>query len=275
VDECVNRRYRPAHIMVQPNSPPSKPVAGQNASARLKLTVGDLAIDTTITVPAAPSPPETVLPTLQNLINTVVDAAEAREAKAGREISCRKGCGACCRQLVPISRTEIRAIRALVARQPEDRRQALQQRFDQAAQKLREAGLADVLLDPAKRKHRPDRELSLAYFAQRIPCPFLEEESCSIHPDRPLVCREYLVTSPASACSDSTQTDVVVVALPKLSLGARGLETQAASSDMLADWLPLALVLEKTPPKQPPSLPGPDWMKRFFAAMQAAGSRDV
>jgi hypothetical protein len=44
---------------------------------------------------------------------------------------------------------------------------------------------------------------------------------------------------------------------------------------MLADWLPLALVLEKTPPKQQPSLPGPDWIKRFFAAMQAAGSRDV
>ncbi len=275
VDECAGDRYRPAHIMVPPSSPPSKPVAGQNASARLKLTVGDLAIDTTVTVPAAPSPPETVLPTLQNLINTVVDAAEAREAKAGREISCRKGCGACCRQLVPISRTESRAIRALVARQPEERRLVLQQRFEQAAKKLRAAGLADVLLNPAKRRDRPDRELSLAYFAQRIPCPFLEEESCSIHPDRPLVCREYLVTSPASACSDGEQTDVVVVGLPKMSLAARGLETQAASSDMLADWVPLALVLEKTPPKQPPSLPGPDWIKRFFAAMQTAGSRDA
>jgi Fe-S-cluster containining protein len=34
-----------------------------------------------------------------------------------------------------------------------------------------------------------------------MPCPFLEDESCSIHPDRPLVCREYLVTSPAELCA--------------------------------------------------------------------------
>lgn len=263
--------------MVQPPSLPHDPSATKPAigRARLKMTVGDLAIDTTIAVPAAPSPPEAVLPTLQNFINTVVDAAEAREAKAGREISCRKGCGACCRQLVPISRTEVRAIRALVARQPEERRQALHQRFEQAAQKLREAGLADSLLDPAKRRDRPDREISLAYFSQRIPCPFLEDESCSIHADRPLVCREYLVTSPPVACSDGAQADVAVVGLPKLSLGARGLETQAAAADMLADWIPLALVLEKAPPKQPPSLPGPDWIKRFFAAVQTAGSRDA
>lgn len=274
MDEFGGGRYRP-HDMAQPPIPPQRPATAAIGRARLKLTVGDLAIDTTIAVPAAPSPPEAVLPTLQNLINTVVAAAEAREARAGREISCRKGCGACCRQLVPVSRTESRAIRALVARQPEERRQVLQQRFEQATRKLREAGLADVLLDPAQRRDRPDREISLAYFAQRIPCPFLEDESCSIHADRPLACREYLVTSPASACADSAQTDVVVVGLPKLSLGARGLESQAASSEMLADWVPLSLVLDRTPPKQPSSLPGPDWIKRFFAAVQAAGARDV
>ncbi|HEY5241787.1 MAG TPA: YkgJ family cysteine cluster protein [Polyangiaceae bacterium] len=30
---------------------------------------------------------------------------------------------------------------------------------------------------------------------ETVSCPFLEEESCSIHPDRPPICREYLVTS--------------------------------------------------------------------------------
>jgi hypothetical protein len=33
------------------------------------------------------------------------------------------------------------------------------------------------------------------YFLQGVACPFLEAESCGIHPDRPLACREYLVTS--------------------------------------------------------------------------------
>jgi Fe-S-cluster containining protein len=40
----------------------------------------------------------------------------------------------------------------------------------------------------------------MEYFSKGIPCPFLEDESCSIHENRPLICRQYLVTSPASHC---------------------------------------------------------------------------
>jgi Fe-S-cluster containining protein len=247
-------------IMADPTAP---------QTFRLKLSVGDLAIDTPVSVPGGAMQPETVLPTLQKVINAMVDAAEARETSAGREISCRKGCGACCRQLVPISRTETRAMRALIAAQPAERRDALRQRFDAAAVRVRDAGLSEALLDPAKRQGRTDRELSLAYFALRIPCPFLEQESCSIHPDRPLVCREYLVTSPAAACANAGQEGVVTVAVPKFSLGARGLEAATPSENTLADWIPLALALEQPPPKQPRSLPGTDWIKRFFNVAQA------
>jgi Fe-S-cluster containining protein len=34
-----------------------------------------------------------------------------------------------------------------------------------------------------------------------VPCPFLRDESCSIYPYRPSICREYLVTSPAENCA--------------------------------------------------------------------------
>ena len=251
------------------------PTAPQNFTARLKLAVGDLAIDTPVSVPSAHIQPEAVLPALQQLINTVVDAAEAREKTAGREISCRKGCGACCRQLVPISRTEARAMRALIAAQPRERQAVLRQRFDEAGAKLRAAGLSEALLDAGKRQGKSDRDLSLAYFAQRIPCPFLEDESCSIHPVRPLVCREYLVTSPAQACANAAQEGVRPVPVPKFSLGARALESEKPSAEAVNDWIPLALVLEKPPAKQPPALPGPQWLKRFFAAFQAFGGRDA
>lgn len=263
MDECRRGGYRRDRIMAQPVPP-------QTLTARLKFAVGDLAIDTAIKVPAAPAPPEAVLPTLQKLIDAVVEAAESNERQQGREISCRKGCAACCRQLVPVSRTEARAIRALVARQPAGRRQALQTRFGQAAQRLHDAGLAAALLDPAKRQGRPDREFSLAYFALGIACPFLEDETCSIHPDRPLICREYLVTSPAAACSTPDQSGVTPVAVPKLSLAARGLERDQAGAATVADWVPLALALEPAATGKPPhALPGPDWIKRFFAALAA------
>ena len=51
-------------------------------------------------------------------------------------------------------------------------------------------------------KDSPDEasEVAAQFFELGLPCPFLVDESCSIHPQRPSVCREYLVTTPATEC---------------------------------------------------------------------------
>src|SRR6476469_1740451 len=98
-----------------------------HATATLRLKVGDLAIAHPLTVPNAAVPATAVLPALQGLVNEVVGAAEA-----GRTISCRKGCGACCRQLVPISEIEVESIRRLVDELPAPRRREIVARFEKA-----------------------------------------------------------------------------------------------------------------------------------------------
>ncbi len=220
-----------------------------HSTATLRLTVGDLRIVHPITVPSAPVPATGVVPALQGLVNAVVAAAEA-----GKPVSCRKGCGACCRQLVPVSRTEAERLLGVVEALPARRREALAARFATAEEILEGAGLADC------RRQKSDRELSLAYFALRIPCPFLEEESCSIHPERPLVCREYLVTSPAELCAGPAQEGVTPVAVPKVSMAARGLQ------DENDDWLPLALLMSwaRTRPQGGVRRTGPEWVQRFL-----------
>ena len=185
-----------------------------HSTATLRLTVGTLRIAHPITVPNAAMPAAEIVPALQGLVNAVVEAAEA-----GKTVSCRKGCGACCRQLVPVSRTEGERLLQLIEAMPADRRQALTARFAAAEAAIDGAGLKE-------RGGRSDRELSVAYFAQGIPCPFLEDESCSIHPERPLVCREYLVTSPAELCAGPAQEGVTPVAVPKVSMAARGLQDE-------------------------------------------------
>ena len=45
-------------------------------------------------------------------------------------------------------------------------------------------------------------DVSARYFAAQIPCPLLEDERCSVYEERPLVCREYLVTTPAERCAE-------------------------------------------------------------------------
>ena len=94
--------------------------AEAHSTATLRLSVGDLRIVHPITVPTGPVAAADVVPALQGLVNAVVAAAEA-----GKAISCRKGCGACCRQLVPISRTEAERLMVTVANLPAERRATL------------------------------------------------------------------------------------------------------------------------------------------------------
>jgi Fe-S-cluster containining protein len=225
------------------------------STATLRLAVGELRIVHPITVPSAPVPAAEIVPALQGLVNAVVETAEM-----GKVISCRKGCGACCRQLVPVSRTEGERLLQLVEAMPADRRDALRTRFAAAEAAIAEAGLAD-------RKGRSDRELSAAYFALGVPCPFLEEESCSIHPERPLVCREYLVTSPAELCSGLMQEGVTPVPVPKVSMAARGLQ------DEKDEWFPLAMLMAwaRRRPRQGKKRTGPEWVQRFLKGLASAG----
>src|SRR5262249_20241959 len=134
-------------------------------------------------------------------------AVKAVEEK-GKTISCKAGCGACCRQLVPISETEARRIADLVEELPEPRRAVVRQRFADARRRLEESGMLDKLLHHENWSDDAFRAIGIGYFNLGIPCPFLDDESCSIHPDRPITCREYLVTSPAENCAHPTATNI-------------------------------------------------------------------
>jgi len=216
--------------------------------------MGDLRIVHPITVPNAAVPAAEVVPALQGLVNAVVEAAEM-----GKAISCRKGCGACCRQLVPVSRSEGERLLQVIEAMPDERRETLKARFAAAEAAIEAAGLKE-------RQGRSDRELSTAYFALGVPCPFLEDESCSIHPERPLVCREYLVTSPAELCAGPKQEGVTPVAVPKVSMAARGLQ------DEKDDWVPLAMLMAwaRTRPRKAVKRTGPEWVQRFLTRMSSA-----
>src|SRR5260370_36311156 len=95
-----------------------------HSTATLRLTMGTLRITHPIPVPTASVPAAEIVPALQGLVNAVVEAAEA-----GHTVSCRQGCGACCRQLVPVSRTEGERLLQLMETMPAGRRDALSKRF--------------------------------------------------------------------------------------------------------------------------------------------------
>jgi len=99
------------------------------------------------------------------MVDTGVEAAiREREGGQGLKLACRRGCGSCCRSQtdVPLYPLELAGI------------------YWYAAEKITGAARAAL-------KER------LLFFAKDRPCPFLIEGACSIHPMRPVSCRQFNV----------------------------------------------------------------------------------
>jgi len=187
----------------------------ESVAVEFTLNLGDSQISATAVVPAGHTNLTRILPVLQAFDDSFIADVASKSAEDGRTVSCKAGCGACCRQMVPISIYEAEALSAWIRTLPESRQQELAQRFHQALLKLAAAGLLDRMANEDwLAETETTRQLTLDYLYQRVPCPFLEAESCSIYPIRPLVCREYLVTSAPEYCVDLANPQVAPIRLP-------------------------------------------------------------
>jgi Fe-S-cluster containining protein len=242
--------------------------AGRYVTGTFDLAVAGRRLRVELQVTTERTRPVKLLPLFRNVANAVVDVATKAAEAEGSTISCTKGCGACCRQLVPISAMEARGLLELVDAMPEPRASEIRARFTDARGRLEQANLLPRLIDPQPSPDEEIQALGLEYFAQGIPCPFLEDESCSIHLDRPAACREYLVTSAAEHCAQPTAENVVRVKMPaKVSRVLRQMEQPANGPH--APWVPLILALDwagahrdQTPPRT-----GKEWVGEFFARL--------
>ena len=221
-------------------------------TARLHLNV--LGEDRTLCVPLPLGERSVMdlLPAARALCEETTGLAVAKSRAAGRDISCKAGCGACCRFLVAISVVEAQSVAQVVARMPPERQAVIRARFADALRRLEEAGLLDPEEPRGSRSlaaedhgtHAATLEaLGRRYLALQIACPFLEEESCGIHADRPLVCREHHVTTPAERCARVYDEHVERLE-PPVRVGEAMARTAARVGDTDAGMIPLVLSLE-------------------------------
>ena len=230
-------------------------------SVSLSLRVGGDVVRVEVDVPAGPARLDDILPALQVLEDAVMRQLAAGVERAGRSISCGPRCGACCRQLVPISDVEARHLAGLVQALPDEARHGVERRFVAAAERFAELGLLERLHDAVTLDEREERRrLGLEYFAAGVPCPFLVDESCSIHADRPLACREYLVTSPPERCTQPRPGEIEHVPIPAR-LSTALMRTAADGAATSPRWLPLVLALEGAAPPDAPARTGPELLR--------------
>jgi Fe-S-cluster containining protein len=154
-----------------------------------------------------------LVPTAHELTSVLAARAEKREAALGHRVSCRAGCGACCRQMVPLSPPEVFHLMDLLDAMDPIRRAGILGRFEAIEAELHARGMVEGMLD-IEVGADPHRSLNRQYYVLRLACPFLVNESCSIHADRPVACRDYSVTSDPLFCHDPWGGGVRVIDMP-------------------------------------------------------------
>jgi Fe-S-cluster containining protein len=224
----------------------SEKASAPTVKASFALPLGGGFLNASANLPAGRTNLTQLLPIVQSLENAIIGRIAQEADQAGTPISCRAGCGACCRQLVPVSFFEAEALAHWMNTLPVEQRANLEQRFHRALLKLRDAGVIDKILDQRwMEDEQLTTQLAVDYFHAGVACPFLENESCSIHPMRPLSCREYLVTSPPALCDDPSVNQVSGVRLPlKLSRVLYSFGQQMEQDRR--GWIPLVFLLAWT-----------------------------
>lgn len=222
--------------------PPDDP---ENRTAMtFTLMVDDRPVEMTARLPAGEQRLADLLPILRKLDDALISISVDDVREGGRCVSCRVGCGACCRQVVPISEDEAVSLLEWMDRLPEEQRQVIDARFQRALAQLEENGMLEAT---RKANLNEDREaglrFSLDYFHAGVACPFLINESCGIYPIRPLKCREYLVTSPAENCQKPSRESISMVRLPT-HLSNVLFRVGVGDSECRAPWLPMVLLFE-------------------------------
>lgn len=242
-------------------------------TATFTLRLGQNEYKCDMRLPNGPVKVAELLPVMNAVAELVVDNAVDEAVAEGRTITCKAGCGACCRQPVPISVHEAEMLLRLVGGMEWERRVKVEARFADAIRRMQESGLIEAMRGIGKLTDENERrELALQYFALGVPCPFLEDESCSIYEHRPMRCREYLVTSPAENCAKPTPESVKMVqlkgapaqALYRLGSGEKEVEPEFVVMTLLPEWKGSA---------GEATVPAPQILQTFLISLGGGGSK--
>jgi Fe-S-cluster containining protein len=235
-------------------------------TGNIKFSLYGEPVEMQMSVPAKPVKPTRMLPIFQAMTNEFLEIGVNAAASIGENVSCTKGCGACCNQPVPISEIEAYHLAELVENMPEPKRSEVKKKFADACERFHEINWFNRMENFVQLELNDRVSLAVEYFSENIPCPFLEEQSCSIHQNRPLVCREYLVTTPAKYCSKPTAKTVKPVkVLFKLSEAIRNV---GLTENMPKQNFVMLIRLLEHAEKYPNILAektGEQWMAEFFS----------
>lgn len=192
---------------------------------------------------------------------TIVDNLRAQ----GRDVTCKKGCDGCCRYMISLAPVEAFRLADEIDNLDEPKRRQTLSRFNQLARKI----LATPPPEPAA------QAIDNWCRSMDLTCPFLKDHLCQQYQIRPIVCREYIVTTPASHCHQGdTGKSETVIAVPSIAEALVELAGELEQTTGEAVMLPLAIAWAKTySHRSRRTWPAKHLAQRFVATIQTAADR--
>ncbi|MFN3219892.1 MAG: hypothetical protein ACE367_25670 [Acidimicrobiales bacterium] len=153
---------------------------------------------------------------------------------------------------------EVRSVVAAIERLPAQRRADVARRIAEVNDAFADAGVAAADFTAAGGDLDARHVVAMRYFRLDQPCPLLFDGVCSVRDDRPLACREYLVTSDPAHCGqpgDTTDQIVRIRSRSDVVGGFAGVSATFGEDRHQVLAFALADALRSGPPVAPPAEP--------------------
>jgi Fe-S-cluster containining protein len=213
---------------------------GQQSVFTFELGTPEGSLRTTLRIPSEPMRLSDLARSVLRLDDEIVTLGLKKHLPVVGPPSCKKGCTACCFNLVPISIPEAFMFHDLVSAMSESRQEDVLTRFVATEEVLEGLGFdAFSLMNTGDQSLR---QLLIQYSRSGTACVFLENGACSIYTSRPASCREYLVSSPAENCAKIDE--VLVTRIPisiRMAHALSGVASRVLGNDPML--LPLSFAI--------------------------------
>lgn len=237
-------------------------------TAKFNLKIVDDVLPMEATVPDARINALEMIPVFQNLTNQTVAYSIDLTERKGKKISCKAGCGACCKQPVPVTLLEAEYLNRLIMNMPEKQQQKVRAGFAHTIKTVTEAGLLEDLENISDLATEQKRRLAKEYFELGLECPFLENQSCGIYQHRPLQCREFLVTSDPRFCAELDPEGIEHVEQPiSMASALRQLSLDSSNNKKGRGWILMIFAMKLAKPGRSRLRRkwGKEWLEGFLS----------
>lgn len=217
-----------------------------------------------------------IVPLARKLSTKMAIAFLADLRKNGLSVPCRKGCCACCSSLIPMSVPEVFRMREELLAMPNDVSNRILGACIHTAETILNKTRRTSYLEGFSKSGKPRiSQINKWYGKLKLACPLLSGDLCTLYEQRPLACREHIVTGSSDSCQKDRKCRPNVTPMPVSVLETLGqLAGELEQTDVEAVMLPFSFAWAQDNIKRAErTWPAVEMVKRFVKILKQKASK--